>query len=60
MILFLEILRYLRTNQREGEAWIALDDDATLFPSGCSNLILCRDGFCEAEEAALRAALARG
>jgi hypothetical protein len=58
-IRYLEILRYLRTNRREGEPWIALDDDATLFPVGCPNLILCSDGFREAEEAALRAALTR-
>lgn len=38
--------------------WLALDDDASLFPPGCAELILCDDGFCETEERALCAAFA--
>lgn len=38
--------------------WVALDDDATLFPLPCPNLIVCDDGFGAREEAALRSVLA--
>lgn len=55
----LEILRYLKTTRQQGRSWVALDDDATLFPAGCQNLILCRDGFGHDEERALRELLAR-
>ena len=34
--------------------WLALDDDASLFPAGCAELVLCEDGFQDAEERALR------
>lgn len=49
-----EILEYLGES---AEAWVALDDDARLFPTGCAELILCADGFNHAEGVALRAAL---
>lgn len=51
-----EILAYLRGS---GADWLALDDDASLFPPGCAELVLCDDGFREAEERALRVALSR-
>lgn len=51
-----EILAYLGNSR---ESWLALDDDATLFPPECPELILCDDGFRQNEEAALRAALER-
>lgn len=49
-----EILVYLRGS---GADWLALDDDASLFPPSCAELVLCDDGFREAEERALRTAL---
>lgn len=49
-----EILAYL---DGSGADWLALDDDASLFPPGCAELILCDDGFRDPEEHALRAAL---
>lgn len=50
-----EIRAYLGDS---GASWLALDDDATLFPPGCAELVLCGDCFGDAEERALRAALA--
>lgn len=49
-----EILAYLGDS---GADWLAIDDDALLFPPGCAGLILCADGFKYAEEIALRTAL---
>ena len=49
-----EILAYLGDS---GADWLAIDDDALLFPPGCAELILCADGFKYAEEIALRTAL---
>lgn len=49
-----EILTYLNDS---GADWLALDDDASLFSPGCAELVLCDDGFRDAEERALRAAL---
>jgi hypothetical protein len=49
-----EILAYLNGS---GADWLALDDDASLFPHGCADLVLCDDGFQEAEERALRVVL---
>lgn len=49
-----EILAYL---DGSGADWLALDDDASLFPPGCAELVLSDDGFHDAEERALRAAL---
>lgn len=49
-----EILAYLRGSNAD---WLALDDDASLFPPGCAELVLCDDGFREAEERAMRTVL---
>jgi HAD domain in Swiss Army Knife RNA repair proteins len=38
-----EILLYL--DEHPPRHWVALDDDETLFPPACSNLIRCEDGF---------------
>jgi hypothetical protein len=54
---FDEVLSYLTTNGHQTTRWIALDDESTLFPPSCPNLILCCDGFREAEEIALRTAM---
>lgn len=54
---FLEIQLYLADNNHQASQWIALDDDAQLFPPDCPNLVLCDEGFFEAEEIALRKAL---
>lgn len=51
-----EILTYLDGNAAD---WLALDDDAILFPPDCAELVLCDDGFKYAEELALRTALGR-
>jgi HAD domain in Swiss Army Knife RNA repair proteins len=52
-----EVLAYLRTNDLAESFWVGLDDDASLYPPNCHNLIVCADGFRDAEENALRAAL---
>lgn len=49
-----EILRYLQEQGREAEPWLALDDDAALFPAGCPNLVMCEQGLSEREADALR------
>ncbi|MDO8653448.1 MAG: HAD domain-containing protein [Undibacterium sp.] len=49
-----EIMAYM---DGRSERWVALDDDATLFPQNYSELILCNDGFHQTEEDALRVAL---
>lgn len=51
-----EIITYLGSHG-EHEPWVALDDDASLFPAECAELVLCANGFKIAEEIALRAAL---
>lgn len=51
-----EILTYLNNTS---ENWVALDDDITLFPRDCPELIMCNDGFHDAEDNSLRAALKR-
>lgn len=51
-----EILAYLADSDAN---WLALDDDASLFPSDCTELVLCDDGFKYVEESALRTALGR-
>lgn len=38
-----EILLYLK--EHPAKRWVALDDDASLFPPGCLNLIVCERGF---------------
>lgn len=54
-----EIQSYLAGRGGLGMPWLALDDDAGLFPPGCPELVLCADGFHDAEEQALRTALSR-
>jgi hypothetical protein len=51
-----EILMYLNGSDTD---WLALDDDASLFPTDCPELVVCDDGFQETEELALRAAFVR-
>lgn len=54
-----EIQMYLATLETPLEKiqWIALDDDPSLFPPDCPELVLCQDGFRENEEARLREAM---
>lgn len=54
---FWEIVKYLKATRQLHRPWVALDDDETVFPRGCPNLILCADGFRDDEERRLRAAL---
>lgn len=54
-IRFKEIQLFLSGSEKP---WLALDDDADLFPASCPNLIHCEDGFGKKEESKLRAALA--
>lgn len=56
-IRFREIKRFLRENKCGQINWLALDDDSTLFPTDCPNLIQCDDGFGAEEERKLRRAL---
>lgn len=49
-----EILAFLAGSNAN---WLALDDDATLYPADCPQLIECANGFTEKEESALRLAL---
>lgn len=35
-----EILTWLKNNNQQNEAWLALDDDENLFPPRCENLLL--------------------
>lgn len=49
-----KILAYL---DGSGADWWALDDDVSLFPPGCAELVLCDDGFRDHEERALGTAL---
>lgn len=49
-----EILRYLADSGDRERSWVALDDDERLFPPECPNLILCAEGFGEAEAIKLR------
>lgn len=48
--------RYLAEQDLSGSAWLAIDDDASNYLPGVA-LVLCDDGFRDAEEGALRAAL---
>jgi len=54
---FEEISLYLASLSGEESSWLALDDDSRLYPADCRQLILCDDGFREAEERTLRHAL---
>lgn len=47
-----EILAYLAAYPSSGP-WLAVDDDAALYPSGLPNLLLCEDGFSAREAAQL-------
>jgi len=52
-----EILNFLNNNNLSAAQWIALDDDPELYPANCQYLILCADGFHDAEEKSLREVL---
>ncbi|CAB3809088.1 hypothetical protein LMG28614_06949 [Paraburkholderia ultramafica] len=52
-----EILAYLQSCPDSGP-WLAADDDATLYPAGLPNLLLCEDGFGTHEAAQLASWLA--
>ena len=54
-----EILAFLDMNDYQTKHWVALDDDQDLYPSDCTNLILCEDGFRDTEEFMLRKAFRR-
>lgn len=51
---YAEIQLFLQQCHLKDIPWMALDDDAKLFPECCTQLILCSDGFWEREELALR------
>jgi hypothetical protein len=55
-----EILDFLNNKNLLDAPWIVLDDDPALYPANCQNLILCADGFRDAEEKSLREVLSRG
>lgn len=38
---YLEIRAYLKKHNREGVEWLAIDDQATLFPPGLDRLLVC-------------------
>lgn len=40
-IRYLEIKKFLEDSGRDPHQWIALDDDASLFPPACEELVLC-------------------
>lgn len=52
-----EILDFLNKNNLATSQWIALDDTPEIYPPDCKNLILCSDGFRDAEEDLLREVL---
>lgn len=56
---FEEIALFLAALSEPESSWLVLDDDSRLYPPACPQLILCNDGFQEAEELALRQALAQ-
>lgn len=51
---YAEIQLFLQQRNLNDMPWVALDDEAKLFPEECSQLILCHDSFREHEELALR------
>ena len=51
---YLEVLAFLDQNNLMAMRWSALDDDDKIYPPECLNLILCNDGFHDAEENNLR------
>ena len=54
-----EIQEYMALKSYDTRSWFALDDDPTLFPSGCPSLILCEPvtGFDDVIDDALRSRL---
>ncbi len=52
-----EILSFLSRNNFATAQWVALDDDPGIYPPDCQNVILCADGFRDAEEHRLRVTL---
>ena len=54
IIQLLYILAFLDQNNLMAMRWSALDDDDKIYPPECLNLILCNDGFHDAEENNLR------
>lgn len=52
-----EILDFLNQKNLTTAEWVALDDDPKIYPPDCQNLILCSDGFRDAEESTLREVL---
>lgn len=56
---YAEILDFLNKNGLSKERWVALDDDADIYPEDCQSLIVCADGFREAEEIKLREILTK-
>jgi hypothetical protein len=54
-----EVLVWLDANGHAATQWLARDDDPKNFPPP-SPLVLCVDGFHDAEEAALRSTLHEG
>jgi hypothetical protein len=48
---FYEIQKYFADTGNQHRHWVALDDDAVLFPPECPELILCDGdiGFCDAQ-----------
>lgn len=57
-IRYKEIEQFLKEQEVFGE-WLALDDDPSLFPPNCLQLLLCEMGLGCAEEHALRRALSK-
>jgi hypothetical protein len=51
-----QVEAYLRVNNLVGLPWVALDDDVENYLPGAS-VVICDDGFRDAEDAALRALL---
>lgn len=56
-IWYMEILLYLKNTKQSDRPWIAIDDDERLFPADCPNLVSCKHGFGDEEQAALRTQL---
>jgi hypothetical protein len=54
-----EVMLYLENNNLTAADWVALDDNARIYPKHCRNLVLCADGFRYKEEKALRRALGK-
>jgi hypothetical protein len=48
-----EILAYLQAHPGSSGPWLAVDDDAMLYPAGLPELLVCEDGFSAREAAQL-------